>query len=143
MSVTIAETTDIDACHALRRVVFIEEQGVSEADEIDGRDGDAVHLLATVDGVPTGTARILFDGEKGKIGRVCVLQPFRGTGLGAALVEAAVEVIRARPGARTAVLGAQLPALAFYERLGFEAYGPVFDDAGIDHRMMKRDLTAE
>ncbi|SDX91184.1 GNAT family N-acetyltransferase [Citreimonas salinaria] len=142
MSVTIAETTDIDACHALRRTVFIDEQGVSVAEEIDGRDAEAVHLLASVDGVPAGTARILFDGETGKIGRVCVLRPHRGTGLGAALVKAAVEAIRARPDTHIAALGAQLPALGFYERLGFVAYGPVFDDAGIDHRMMKRDLRA-
>lgn len=143
MSVTIAETADIETCHALRRAVFIEEQGVSVAEEIDGRDGDAVHLLARAGDVPVGTARILFAGETGKIGRVCVLRQHRGTGLGAALVEAAVAAIQARPGTRTAVLGAQLPALGFYERLGFAAYGPIFDDAGIDHRMMRRDLPAE
>jgi ElaA protein len=137
MSATIAETRDIAACHALRRAVFMDEQGVSEADEIDGQDDAAVHLLASVDGTPVGTARILFDGATGKIGRVCVLRAHRGTGLGAALVRAAVDAIRARPGMQVAKLGAQVPALGFYERLGFEAYGPVFDDAGIDHRMMR------
>ena len=41
------------------------------------------------------------------------------------------------PGVTRAALGAQLDALGFYERLGFTAYGDVFDDAGIDHRMME------
>lgn len=136
MSVTIVETDDLATCRRLRRIVFIEEQGVSEADEIDDRDGEAIHLLATVAGRPVGTARLLVEGETGKIGRVCVLQEARGTGLGAALIGAAVERLRSVPGVTKAKLGAQVHALGFYERLGFTAYGPVYDDAGIDHRDM-------
>jgi len=37
-------------------------------------------------------------------------------------------------------LGAQLSAIPFYEGAGFQAYGDVFLDAGIDHKMMKRVL---
>ena len=59
MSVQIIETRDIAACHALRRTVFIEEQGVSQEEEVDGRDDAALHFLAIADGVPAGTARIL------------------------------------------------------------------------------------
>jgi ElaA protein len=135
----IRVTDDIAACQALRRAVFIEEQGVAEADEVDGQDGAAVHLLASLDGVPVGTARLLLKGRAGKIGRVCVLAPLRGTGLGRALVEAAVEELRAR-GCAEAVLGAQVHAIGFYEGLGFVARGPVFDDAGIPHREMARPL---
>lgn len=69
----IERTDDIEACRALRRTVFIEEQGVSEAEEIDDLDGEAIHLLATDAGRPVGTARLLVRGETGKIGRVCVL----------------------------------------------------------------------
>ena len=69
----ITETRDIAACHALRRVVFIEEQGVSLADEVDGRDDQARHLLAWTEGVAVGTARLLTEGSVGKVGRVCVL----------------------------------------------------------------------
>ncbi|NJM84554.1 MAG: GNAT family N-acetyltransferase, partial [Tabrizicola sp.] len=78
----IAVTGDIATCRALRRAVFIEEQGVSEADEIDDLDGEAVHLLAHVDGRAVGSARLLVRGETGKIGRVCVLPEARGAGLG-------------------------------------------------------------
>ena len=59
MNVQIVETQDIDTCHALRRAVFVEEQGVSLAEEVDGRDGEALHFLAIADGAPVGTARIL------------------------------------------------------------------------------------
>lgn len=137
----IVETTDLDACRALRRAVFIDEQGVSEADEMDDLDDQALHLLATDGhGRPVGTARLLLTGDTGKIGRVCVLQSARGTGLGAALILAAMDVLRARPGITRAKLGAQTHAIGFYEKLGFTAFGPIYDDAGIPHRDMSRDL---
>ncbi|TKA95148.1 GNAT family N-acetyltransferase [Cereibacter changlensis] len=132
----IAVTTDIAACRALRRTVFIEEQGVPEADEIDDLDGEAIHLLAEVEGRPVGSARLLVRGETGKIGRVCVLAEQRGTGLGAALIRAAVAELRHIPGVRQAKLGAQTHALGFYEKLGFTALGPEYIDAGIPHRDM-------
>jgi|APEBP8051073178_1049388.scaffolds.fasta_scaffold00151_19 ElaA protein len=135
---TIALTRDIATCRRLRRIVFIEEQGVSEADEIDDQDDTALHLLATLAGDPVGTARILLQGDTGKIGRVCVLPQARGTGLGAALITAALDTLRAQPGITRAKLGAQTHALGFYERLGFQAQGPVYDDAGIPHRDMVR-----
>ncbi|PTE22838.1 drug:proton antiporter [Cereibacter changlensis JA139] len=132
----ISVTTDIAACRALRRIVFIEEQGVPEADEIDELDDEAIHLLAEVEGRPVGSARLLVRGETGKIGRVCVLAEQRGAGLGAALIRAAVAELRRIPGVRQAKLGAQTHALGFYEKLGFTALGPEYIDAGIPHRDM-------
>ncbi|MEO0503581.1 MAG: GNAT family N-acetyltransferase [Pseudomonadota bacterium] len=140
MSWTISQTNDLATCHDLRRIVFMEEQGVSEADERDGRDGEALHVLATLDGEALGCARILLNGEVAKIGRVCVLKDARGTGLGAAIILGCLDVARAQPGVTTARLGAQTHALSFYEKLGFEAFGPVYDDAGIPHRDMERAL---
>lgn len=140
MSVEVRVTDDLAACLALRRTVFIEEQGVPEADELDDLDGQAVHLLAYVDGVPMGSARLLRSGETGKIGRVCVLASARGTGLGVALMRKALEVLAADPALRRAKLGAQTHALGFYERLGFVAEGPEYLDAGIPHRDMVRPL---
>ena len=142
MSLVIAQTRDIATCRALRRVVFIEEQGVPEADEIDDLDEAAVHLLASLDGRPVGSARLLSFGDTGKIGRVCVLKDCRGTGLGAALIRAAVAQFAGRGGIARVKLGAQTHALGFYERLGFRAYGPEYLDAGIPHRDMVLDLTA-
>lgn len=136
MSVEITVTDDIATCRALRRTVFIEEQGVPEADEIDGLDDTAVHLLARQDGVAIGAARLLTLGEIGKIGRVCVLPGARGAGIGAALTRAAVAHFRDVPGVSAAKLGAQTHAIGFYEKLGFAAVGPEYMDAGIAHRDM-------
>ncbi|NNE52909.1 MAG: GNAT family N-acetyltransferase [Sulfitobacter sp.] len=138
MSVTVARTDDLATCLAVRRVVFMEEQGVSEADELDGLDPECLHLVARDGAEAVGTARILFEGDTAKIGRVCVLQSHRGTGLGAELIKAALAAAVGK--ASRAKLGAQLNALGFYEKLGFEVVGPVYDDAGIPHRDMVRDL---
>lgn len=135
--IRIALTDDLAACHMIRRRVFIEEQNVSEADELDDLDPVALHLLAADETGPLGTARLLIEGETGKIGRVAVLREARGQGVGQALMREALAVLRARPGVKKAKLGAQIHALGFYEALGFTAYGPEYDDAGIPHRDME------
>tara|TARA_R110002049_G_scaffold44333_6_gene130146 strand:- start:375 stop:797 length:423 start_codon:yes stop_codon:yes gene_type:complete len=140
MTVTIDQTDDITTCLEIRRKVFIDEQGVPEADEVDALDPKCLHLLATDAGAAVGTARVYMKDGTAKIGRVCVLPSHRGTGLGAALIRAALVAARQNGGIHQAKLGAQVHALGFYEKLGFTAVGPVFDDAGIDHRMMVAPL---
>lgn len=132
--------SDYAPCLALRRQVFIAEQGISEADEMDDLDDAAVHLLATHDGQPVGTARILINGKIGKIGRICVLSEQRGKGLGADLVNAGLDYLRTQQGVTRAKLGAQDHAIGFYAGLGFAPVGPFYDDAGIPHQDMIRDL---
>nr|WP_301281950.1 GNAT family N-acetyltransferase [Halomonas sp. 707B3] len=120
----------------IRRIVFIDEQQVPQEEEWDGRDTECMHFLATLNGEPVGTARLLPDGH---IGRVAVLSSARGTGIGYQLMEAAIKAAR-EAGHPHAALSAQLHALAFYERLGFVAHGDVFMDAGIPHREMELAL---
>ena len=138
MSVTIAPTEDLQTCYALRAEVFVAEQGVPESEEIDALDPACLHLLARDGDVPVGTARVHVAGGIAKIGRVCVRRSHRGTGLGKALIAAAMAAAEGR--ARVAKLGAQVHAIGFYEALGFVAEGPVYDDAGIAHRDMVRPL---
>lgn len=141
MTARIVVTDDIAACLALRRAVFIEEQGIPEVEELDELDGVAIHLLARyASGRPVGTARILVDNQSARIGRVCVLADQRGTGLGAALMATAIEEVSKIPGMKRIRLSAQVPVLGFYTRLGFEPFGPEYDDAGIPHRSMERWL---
>jgi predicted GNAT family N-acyltransferase len=138
--VSVAITRDIATCQALRRAVFIEEQGVSAADEVDGLDDQAIHLLAQDGILPVATARILLKGHVGKIGRVCVLPSHRGTGLGAALIRAALAELSRLPGIDEAYLGSQSHATEFYAKLGFTVEGDEFLDAGIPHRHMRLAL---
>lgn len=135
----IVETTDLTAPHALRRAVFIEEQGIAEAEEWDALDGAAIHLLALEGETPLGTARLFVQGAKGQIGRVCVARAARGSGLGRALILDGCARLQAL-GCTRVELGAQVQAMAFYETLGFTAFGDAYDDAGIPHRLMAKPL---
>ncbi|MGW1156734.1 GNAT family N-acetyltransferase [Streptomyces sp. NPDC002513] len=144
------DPADREACFAVRKEVFVREQGVPEDIEYDAYDADAVHVLAIrQDGVPLGTGRLLY-GEQaaaknggdplvGSLGRLAVTREARGLGVGAALVRAIEDAARAR-GLTAVDLHAQTQALGFYERLGYTAYGPEFPDAGIPHRAMRRPV---
>lgn len=137
MSVRIAKTPDLKDCLAIRAQVFIVEQGVPEADELDGLDQNATHLLARSDGIPVGTLRLRQIDDHAKIERVCVLARHRGQGHAAALTREALRIIATWP-VRSVKLSAQIDVIPFYERFGFTATGGVYMDAGILHRDMVR-----
>lgn len=121
----------------VRRAVFIEEQQVPEELEWDGLDVDAFHLIARDSaGNPVGGARMLRDGH---IGRMAVLEQWRGREVGTALLRRMLEQARQWE-AKGVYLDAQVHAIGFYERLGFVTEGEEFIDAGIPHRRMIRPL---
>ena len=125
---------------AIRMRVFVEEQGVDPALEIDDDDAVAWHVLARIDGEPAGTARlVMLDQLRAKIGRVAVLPEYRGHGIATQLVKLLMEYAR-REGRTQAILDSQLPVMPLYEKLGFTAVGGVFLDADILHRRMIRKL---
>jgi len=129
-----ARRTDL---HAIRRAVFIEEQHVPEELEWDEADAHCRHVLAfSPEGEAVGTGRLLPDGH---IGRMAVMKPWRGRGVGAALLRRLIDAARER-GDREVLLSAQVHALGFYRAQGFAAYGEVYDDAGIPHQSMRLKL---
>ena len=125
--------TDRDAIYAVRKTVFIIEQAVPEEIEVDDHDPVARHVLAFLDGRPVGTGRITQDG---RIGRMAVLAECRGRGVGRAILDALIDIGQ-RAGAPRLFLSAQCHAIPFYEKSGFVAAGPVYQEAGIDHRHME------
>ena len=137
-----ASDAERQAAMAIRLLVFVGEQQVPPELEADEYDADALHLLATetATGEAVGAARILDRGDgRAKIGRVAVKKEWRGCGIGRLLMEDALRRIAER-GFTTVFLEAQVQVIPFYERLGFVAEGPVFQDAGIDHRKMTRKI---
>jgi ElaA protein len=128
---------------ALRLRVFCEEQGVLPEEEVDGRDGEALHLLARTggEGVVVGTLRLLRDGGTAKIGRVAVERTWRRRGVALSMLQLALA--RAEElGCSRARLGAQLDAVELYRRAGFEIESEPFEEARIMHVWMGRALPA-
>ncbi len=142
------------ACRAIRRSVFIDEQGVPEALEWDGLDTQAHHFLALgpvaapdanprhappAPTTPLGTARMRIVDAHAKAERVAVVRAARQHGVGRLLM-LALEAHALDQGLTVVVLHAQVTAISFYERLGYRAHGEIFLDAGIDHREMTKSL---
>lgn len=120
----------------IRFIVFVDEQRVPPELEMDEHDAMSLHAIAFSEGKAVGTGRLLLDGH---IGRMAVLKEWRGRGVGRALLQALVEAARRR-GDRDVVLNSQVHALGFYGAEGFKAEGPVYEEAGIPHQVMRLKL---
>lgn len=131
----IKHLSEKEVAFAIRHRVFVVEQEVDAAEEYDDNDEKCTHFLAETDGIACGTARWRFK-DKGiiKLERFAVDKAFRQSGVGAALVNA---VLADLPLSEKVMLHAQIQAVPFYEKLGFVAYGPEFEEAGIRHYAMK------
>jgi predicted GNAT family N-acyltransferase len=130
---------ELGAALALRHAVFVVEQRVPVADELDGRDDGALHLVAVEDGTVVATCRLLADGATVKLSRMAVAASARRRGIASALLQEAERRVREQ-GAQRLALSAQTDALGLYERAGYDAYGRRFMDAGIEHLMMEKRL---
>jgi predicted GNAT family N-acyltransferase len=125
------------AARPVREAVFVHEQGVPLELEYDDLDPVSDHVLALdADGRGIGTGRLIPDG---RIGRMAVLPPARGQGVGAAILACLVARARER-GMAGVVLSAQQHAVPFYARHGFAAEGDTYIEAGIPHVKMRRPL---
>jgi predicted GNAT family N-acyltransferase len=137
---------DLAGALQLRERVFCGEQGVPYAEERDGRDGSALHLVALApqaqregDGRVVATLRLLLDREVAKIGRVAVRRDWRRRGIASRMLRIALDQARAR-GCTSVRLAAQVDATGLYERAGFSVSSEPFEEAGILHVGMGLEL---
>lgn len=129
-----------DDVFALRRRVFVDEQGVPGELELDGHDGEAVHAVARDGDDALGAGRLRrLDADTGTIERVAVLPEYRGEGLGRRLMETLESEARDRGFARIEP-HPQRDVEGFYHSLGYETVGDVFEEAGMSHVAMEKRL---
>ena len=130
---------EVDA-FLVRQEVFILEQGVPAELELDELDSSAAHVLAYQDAHCIGTGRLVnLSAKQAQIGRMAVLAKFRGKGIGKQILQKLVD-LAASQGVREIILHSQVSAIPFYGKLGFQAQGGVYDEAGIPHRNMMLTL---
>ena len=120
----------------IRFAVFVREQRVPPEIELDAHDAVSLHAISFIENKAVATGRLLPDGH---IGRMAVLKAWRGRGIGAQMLARLVEAAQQR-GDRQVALSAQVHALGFYRSHGFRPVGEVYQEAGIDHQAMVRDL---
>lgn len=150
-------TTDITIIHVskadnwelsrdIRQEVFVEEQECPPEDEWDQYDCCSRHLVAIAAEDPAATARWRSTIYKGisvaKLERIAVREPFRGRGIGRAIVEALIEDARSA-GFNSFMMHAQAHLCPFYESMGFTTVGDEFIEAGIPHRLMIKLAAAD
>jgi predicted GNAT family N-acyltransferase len=131
---------DAEAIRRVREAVFVVEQAVPADIEWDGLDAGCVQALAE-DGnrEPIGTGRLH---PSGKLGRMAVMPPWRGRGVGASIVNCLIDAA-GEVGLEEVYLHAQTQVIGFYAGFGFEVEGEEFEEAGIPHRLMRRRLAKD
>ncbi|MBN2858383.1 MAG: GNAT family N-acetyltransferase [Candidatus Delongbacteria bacterium] len=137
--ISIFQTTyeeNEDKIRTVRHKVFVEGQCVPEELEIDGKDSLCFHVLLIKNGEAIGTGRMETDGH---IGRIAVLEEYRGMGFGSMIMNKLEETAE-KNGIRKTFLNSQKHAIQFYMNLGYEPVGEYFMEAGIEHKKMIKEL---
>ncbi len=131
---------EMAALRALRMAVFIEEQGVPEELETDALDALAYHAVACVDDAIIGTGRLLvLPGGDALIGRMAVQIDVRRIGVGGHVLQF-LEDVAVKLGVPEVIVHAQTYVSEFYSRAGYNTEGEPFDEAGIQHIIMRKSL---
>lgn len=141
-AVRITTEEELQKAFAIRKEVFVKEQGVpeeNEIDEYDSLDAPCKHLLILSNQQPVGTGRIRFIDRVGKLERICVLKPYRQLGIGKVIVQE-LEKIAKEKGVSKVKLHSQTHANTFYEQLGYQIQSEVFYEEGIPHNGMVKNL---
>jgi predicted GNAT family N-acyltransferase len=124
----------------LRRTIFIDEQGVDEALEMDGLDDTATLIVMYLESIPVGCARYRVLDKAVKVERVGILKDYRNRGFGQQIMAFVESQIMEYTDTSWITLNAQLTAKDFYLRLGYAPVGEVFVEANIDHQKMMKAL---
>ena len=118
----------------LRDRVFVVGQKITALSEVDGEDPEWHHLLAYQCDQLIGYARLKWDQDPVKIGRIAIDVPLQNQGLGRILMHEVHRIL----GQRRGFMHAQAYLQSWYEQLGWRVCGPAFDEADIKHLPMER-----
>ncbi|MDQ6596581.1 GNAT family N-acetyltransferase [Bacillus salipaludis] len=140
MTVKIVENEkELEDAFSVRRTVFIDEQNVPEAEEIDQHEEEATHFVLYHEGSPIGAGRFRLVDGFGKVERICIMKQARGTGAGKTIMNGIEDYAR-KMGIQKLKLNSQTYAIPFYGGLGYEVVSEEFMDAGIPHKTMVKKI---
>jgi len=130
---------ELELVYQIRREVFDQEQHLTTWVRDFPEDEHSLNVLAWIDGQAVGTGRVSLWGDEAQIAWVAVRKPYRGQGVGRAVMHSLIRWAREH-GARIVTLNAQTHALGFYQKLGFRPIGRPFYMAHIEHQLMELEL---
>jgi ElaA protein len=126
-----------------RSNVFFLEQNC-RCEDLDDKDQIAQHLwLEDSSGELVAYARLFLPNQvyaESSIGRVLVPKVDRGKGFAKTLTKEAIQILEVQAPGVAIRLSAQIPVEKFYQGFGFHSYGEVYDECGIAHIGMIRDV---
>jgi len=137
---------EFDEHLALRRQVFVEEQGLFAGDDADDRDGapETLHAIGLVGERICGTVRLYpldREGGRWKGDRLAVARECRSSHVGAELVRFAVRTAGELGGSEM-VAHIQLANVRFFDHLGWTSVGTPAPFHGVEHQLMRIGLSA-
>ncbi len=136
--VKVTNEKQLKDAYSVRVRVFVDEQQVPPEEEIDQYEETATHFVIYDNEKPIGAGRLRELDGVGKVERICIEKEYRSKGIGKVLMEA-IETEGKLEGFTSFKLNAQVQAIDFYRKLGYEVYSDEFLDAGIPHvTMIKR-----
>jgi predicted GNAT family N-acyltransferase len=133
----VTRLDDLLKAYMVRGIVFMEEQKIGYALEVDEYEHESLHILGEIDGEPVAAARMRFRSGYAKLERIAVRRAWRGKGYGGQLTRFMIRTAEDR-GYEKLRLHAQVYTKGLYEKLGFTVVGDTFMEAGIEHCLMER-----
>ncbi|QIL51230.1 GNAT family N-acetyltransferase [Weissella coleopterorum] len=133
-----ASQVNMDAL-LIRDTVFIGEQGIDPALEHDQMDYERTHFVGYLEQQPVVTGRINANQNSWHLERVATLKNYRGRGFAQELLKFIMDQAQ-KQGIQSVDLNAQMSAQSFYFKLGFEAFGQPFYEAGLEHIKMHKNF---
>ncbi len=127
---------DRERCIDIRKTVFVVEQGVPAEMELDEHEDESTHFLLTVNHVDAATGRLRIKNDYIKFERIATRQEYRGQGWGQKLLEFMQAYAEKHFPNHTPAMHAQTSAISFYTKLGWLPQGGIFEEAGIEHRLL-------
>ncbi|MFC5281987.1 GNAT family N-acetyltransferase [Pedobacter alpinus] len=131
--IKVSEEADLQKVFAIRKVVFVEEQNCPPELEWENEDV-SIHFLANFNNKPVGACRWRKTDKGYKLERFAVSKAYRGKGIASEMIKTVLQDLPAD--ANYIYLHAQLTAMPLYQKMGFVAEGPQFEEAGIQHFKM-------
>ena len=132
----MGDREDLKDTRAVRKQVFVDELGHCPELEDDGQDGACIHLVAYESGAPISTGRVMITNEDFILGRIATVKGHRNQGIATGIIEALVEACMQMGGNRQ-ILHSIVSGKAFYEKIGFKAFGEEFLCMGLPHVAME------